>query len=79
VKPNDDGSATGDANGPGYWNGLIDDVGIYNEALSTAQIAQIVQNGNAGIQLDGTSVPEPGAMSLAVVAGVVVLCRRRWR
>lgn len=56
VKPNDDGSAVA-ASAQGYWAGRIDDIGIYDEALSTAQIMQAYQNGLAGIQLDGTTTP----------------------
>ena len=28
---------------PGYWSGLIDDVRIYNQALSVEQIAALTQ------------------------------------
>jgi hypothetical protein len=55
-KPNDDGTALSN-NGPGPWNGRIDEVGLYNTAMSTAQILQIYNNGLAGIQLDGTTSP----------------------
>jgi hypothetical protein len=68
VKPNDSGSAAA-ASAAGFWNGRIDEVGLYNEALTTAQIAQIYQNGLAGIQLDGTQVPEPLSVLLALVGG----------
>jgi hypothetical protein len=56
-KPNDDGTALDAGGGPGPWNGRIDDVGLYNEALSQTQIRNIYQNGLAGIQLDGTVTP----------------------
>jgi hypothetical protein len=56
-KPNDDGSALDAGGGPGPWNGRIDDVGMYNEALSQTQIREIYQDGLAGIQLDGTVTP----------------------
>src|SRR5690606_10434956 len=35
VKPNDDGT-TDVSNAPGYWNGRIDDVAMFNEAKSEA-------------------------------------------
>lgn len=81
-KPNNDGSALDGGGGPGPWNGLIDEVGMYDEALTTAQIAQIYQNGLAGIQLDGTSVPEPssfvGALLMAAgLAGYTARSQRR--
>jgi len=66
-KPNDDGTALSN-NGPGAWNGRIDDVGIFNEVLGDSAIMQIYQNGLQGIQLDGTSVPEPSSATMAMVA-----------
>jgi hypothetical protein len=80
VKPNDDGSAVA-ASAAGFWNGRIDEVGLYNEALSTAQILQIYQNGLAGIQLDGSRVPEPWSLTGALACVVMVggLVRRRCR
>ena len=57
IKPVDDGSAADLAGATGSWDGLIDDVGIYDNALTTAAINQIYQNGLAGIQLDGTTRP----------------------
>lgn len=56
-KPNDDGSGLDTGGGPGPWNGRIDDVGLFNEALTAAQILQIYQDGLNGIQLDGTTTP----------------------
>lgn len=58
VKPNDTGDAIPPAgSGPGFWNGRIDDVALFNEALSTAEVNQLYLNGLAGIQADGTTVP----------------------
>ncbi|HEY3395013.1 MAG TPA: LamG-like jellyroll fold domain-containing protein [Lacipirellulaceae bacterium] len=78
-KPNDDGSALATGPGAGPWNGRIDEVGLYNEALSDAQIQTIYQNGLAGIQLDGTSVPEPATLGglLLGCASLVAGMRRR--
>jgi len=56
VKPNDDGTEVS-GGAPGYWSGRIDEVGIYNTAMTTAQIAQLRQDGLNGIQLDGTEAP----------------------
>lgn len=69
VKPNDSGSAVA-GSAAGFWNGRIDEVGLYNEALTTAQIAQIYQNGLAGIQLDGSRVPEPWSFAAGLLGGV---------
>jgi hypothetical protein len=54
-KPNDDGSAA--AGGFGFWRGQIDEVGLYAEALSTSDIAEIIANAQQGIQLDGSTNP----------------------
>ncbi|HEX2475232.1 MAG TPA: LamG-like jellyroll fold domain-containing protein, partial [Lacipirellulaceae bacterium] len=78
-KPNNDGTALDAGGGPGPWNGRIDEVGLYNEALSAAQIQTIYQNGLAGRQLDGTSVPEPatlGGLLLGCVSAVAGIRRR---
>lgn len=56
VKPNDDGTSDV-SNAPGYWNGRIDDVALFNEVKSAAEIMAIYQNGLQGIQVDGTTVP----------------------
>jgi hypothetical protein len=71
-KPNDDGTVLA-TNGPGPWNGRLDDVGLFNEALSTAQIQQIYQNGLVGIPL----VPEPSSVGLLIVLGASVCAARR--
>lgn len=57
IKPVDDGSAASLGVAPGAWDGMIDDVGLYDNALTTTAINQIYQNGLAGIQLDGTTRP----------------------
>jgi len=77
LKPNTAGTAAS-TGAPGYWNGYIDEVGIYDHALSEADIEQIIANSNLGIQLDGTSyVPEPDALSIVAIAFGMVALRRR--
>ncbi|HWB04417.1 MAG TPA: LamG-like jellyroll fold domain-containing protein [Verrucomicrobiales bacterium] len=56
----------------GYWDGKIDDLAFWNEALSAAQILQIKNNGDAGIGV----VPEPSSMALLLL-GVAGMSRRR--
>jgi hypothetical protein len=74
-KPNDDGTALDAGGGPGPWNGSLDDVGLFNEALTGAQINQIYQNGLAGIPL----VPEPSSGWLLVACASSYIMRRRQR
>jgi hypothetical protein len=59
-KPNDNGTGLSDGDDPGPWRGRIDDVGLFNQVLSNAQIQQLYQNGTSGIQLDGTAAPYIG-------------------
>ncbi len=69
----DNTTLAADANAPGYWDGRIDDLAIWNEVLSPAQIAQIKANGDLGIGV----VPEPGAVALCVLASAGLMRRRR--
>ncbi len=78
-KPNDDGSALATGAGAGPWNGRIDEVGLYNEALSAEQIQTIYQNGLAGRQLDGTSVPEPATLGGLLLSSITLLVAMRRR
>jgi hypothetical protein len=55
VKPNDDGTNVAQQAEVGYWIGRIDEVGMYDAALTFEQINMLYQDGMAGIQLDGTS------------------------
>jgi hypothetical protein len=75
-KPNNDGTALDAGGGPGPWNGRIDEVGLFNEALTTAQIVQIYENGLAGTPL--STVPEPASLiGLLLLAGVAGMTTRR--
>ena len=76
LKPSTAGTAPS-AGAPGYWNGYIDEVGIYDHALSEADIEQVIANSQIGMQLDGTSVPEPTALAMASLACLVALGARR--
>ena len=42
---------------PRTWNGVIDELGIYNRALSSAEIQAIYQAGNSGRGVGGKNVP----------------------
>ena len=55
VKPNNDGSGVANQSEVGYWIGRIDEVGMYDIALTPADVLGLYMNGVGGIQLDGTS------------------------
>jgi hypothetical protein len=52
-----------------FWNGRLDDIGIWDEALSQAQVQSVMMNG----------VPEPQVAGLVALAGATLLLRRRRR
>ncbi|MBT3199105.1 MAG: LamG domain-containing protein [Phycisphaerales bacterium] len=54
----------GSTNNGEYFNGLLDDMRVYNTALSESEIS-------------GLSVPEPATMSLLALGGLAILRRRR--
>lgn len=76
-KPDDTGAALA-TNGPGPWNGLIDDVALFDEALSQSDIQGVYRRGVAGIPI-GTAIPEPSTAGLLILgmAGGLTLLRRR--
>lgn len=43
---------------PGYWNGLLDDLGIWHRALTAAEITDIYTRGLAGESILGSGGPE---------------------
>jgi beta-fructofuranosidase len=55
VKPNNDGTQAAPVDQAGYWIGTIDEVGLYNAALTAEQVASIYEDAMNGVQLDGTS------------------------
>ncbi len=57
------------------WNGQIDDIGMWNRALSLAEVQEIYNAGLAGTSLG--AIPEPGTGALAAVAGLMLVLRRR--
>jgi Concanavalin A-like lectin/glucanases superfamily/PEP-CTERM motif len=57
----------GEAEGAGYFNGSLDEIRIYNNALTASQIAQLA------------SVPEPSSLLLGVMGIGVVGCLARSR
>ncbi len=68
-------SGAGDANQYRPWNGGIDDLALWDRALSEAEIGQIYNAGLAGTSLG--AIPEPGAVSLVALSGLLMLRRRR--
>jgi hypothetical protein len=59
------------------WNGLIDDVAIWNRPLTTDEIAQI-WNGGTGRSI-GEIIPEPGSVLLMCAGAGLLLAGRRRR
>lgn len=56
--------------GSNFMNGSIDEVVVWDEALSNAQITALYNNGN------GTAVPEPTSLVILSIGSVAVLLRR---
>ncbi|MDB4525534.1 LamG domain-containing protein [Akkermansiaceae bacterium] len=59
------------------FNGLIDDVAIWDRALTPSEIELIHNEGLAGNSLGAIAVPEPSSITLALIAGLGLLRRRR--
>ena len=64
VKTDDSGDFP-DGGNPGYWDGLIDDLGLWGRALTPAEITAVYQAGLNGIpldeaSLDSTPLSDPG-------------------
>ncbi len=57
------------------FDGQIDDLAVWDNALSGAQISAIYQGGLAG--LNAAQVPEPGSLALILLGGLALLRRRR--
>jgi len=73
VKPNNDGSAPSPiANAAGFWSGAIDDVAIFDQALTADQIALIYNAGLAGTPVGALGVPEPGTWALSLLAAMAL-------
>lgn len=74
--PQGDAGAT-NANQYRPWNGDIDDVGLWNRALSPAEVTEIYNSGAAGISLG--NIPEPSTGILGALAGLALVFNRRRR
>jgi len=66
-----------------HFRGLIDDVAIWDEALTSTEIEQLYNNGLQGIDAGGTAtvVPEPSTLVYAFLAGLTLIGFRclQWR
>ncbi|MFD2159781.1 LamG-like jellyroll fold domain-containing protein [Rubritalea tangerina] len=70
-----------DGDGAGYslQASGIDDVSLWNRALTTAEIQEIYTAGRAGNDLSTvlTAIPEPSSLSLFGISGLMILMKRR--
>lgn len=67
--------------GNGSTGARIDDFGLWDEALTTAQIQRIFAGGNAGLNLQQALVPETSTFALGFAAICILgvgIARRRW-
>ncbi|MGK0188395.1 MAG: hypothetical protein ACI9R3_004189 [Verrucomicrobiales bacterium] len=55
VKTDDSGEFP-DGGNPGFWDGMIDDLGLWGRALTPAEITAVYQAGLSGISLDKASL-----------------------
>lgn len=69
----DDSTAAPDPANPGFWDGRIDDLAFWDNALTPAEVLQIKVNGDNGIGV----VPEPGAAAFLLLAAAGMVRRRR--
>jgi hypothetical protein len=63
-----------------FWNGMMDDAFVYNDALTPAQLSYLQTTGDAGFAL--SAVPEPSQVAASLIltcgiAGFVVVRRSR--
>ena len=61
------------------WDGIIDDVGIWDIALTDDEIASIWNGGQGASIASLTAIPEPSSFALCLFGGVAALARRRKR
>lgn len=66
-----------DSDGSETFDGLIDDLGFWERALSDDEIQGIFNSGNDGKDISQAVVPEPSSLGLALGTGVMLLVRRR--
>ena len=57
------------------WNGLLDDVAMWDRALTQTEVTEIFSAGQAGLSLG--QIPEPSTGILGALAGLAVCLRRR--
>ena len=68
-----------DTSGDGFrtWDGGIDDIGMWDRALTQSEIELIALSGTQGIPLAEVPEPATGLMAIFALAGIAQLRRRR--
>jgi hypothetical protein len=74
--------AAPDAANPGYWDGLIDELSLYDRGLTPAEVAAIFAAGSVGSCLSVAEVPSmnrwgAAALALALIGVAIWRVRRR--
>lgn len=57
-----------------YWDGFLDEVGVWNRALTATEVTELYERNQSGISL----VPEPSRVML-LLSGLGLVCMRRRR
>jgi hypothetical protein len=59
------------------FDGFIDDVGVFDNALTAADALTIYNAGNQGINVAQALIPEPSAAILCLLGGLLIIRRMR--
>jgi uncharacterized protein (DUF2141 family) len=72
AKTDDSGSMAAPVD-PGFWDGRLDDLGVWNRALSSAEVLGLYREGLNGVGIAGASAVVDVALSITINNGQVTL------